>query len=469
VKKIQTQVLIVGGGPAGSTAARRLIDRGIRPLIVERAEFPRYHIGESLTGECGGLVRDLGFNDRMIADGHPQKHGVIVRGGSKEAWWIPMTQRTPDGVLHDQYTWSVRRSVFDTMLLDEAVGRGADLLAGRATVPLLGDDGTTVRGARVSTADGHEVDVEAEITLDCSGQATWLANHKITGPKYVGSYDKQIAVFAQVAGYERDHGVERNEQPGNTHIYYKGKYHWAWAIPLDDEVTSVGIVAPAKYFTERGESKDDYVRRELRELHPELCQRVTDNTLVEPAHVIPNYSFQVRRFAGPGFICVGDAHRFVDPIFSFGLYVAIQEAGHAARAAAGWLEGHGRGSGDPFRAHMIHAEKGIDILEDMIDMFWENSLAFSVMVHRRYRSPMIDVFSGRIYDGMPNDRRDEALAQFRKVLKRDRTYDDDGLYSVPIGSRYHPERAPLWNSAFDSIETTERWIRENDLPALSAL
>src|SRR5262245_48848539 len=113
----KTEVLVIGGGPAGATAALRLLAKGIRPLIVEREQFPRYHIGESMTGECGGIVRDLGFGGRMAAAGHQVKHGVqvfSVKQGSE--WWIPVMQRREDSELQDQHTWQVRRSVFDAML-----------------------------------------------------------------------------------------------------------------------------------------------------------------------------------------------------------------------------------------------------------------------------------------------------------------------------------------------------------------
>jgi flavin-dependent dehydrogenase len=325
---------------------------------------------------------------------------------------------------------------------------------------VVGEDGT-VTGLVACTEDGNEVTIEAQITADCSGQSTFFANKGVTGPKYLGSYDKQIAIFSQVANYQRNHGDTRDQAPGNTHIFYKGKYHWAWAIPLDTEITSIGVVVPAKYFRETGESKADFVRRELRELNAGLSARIPEPVLVEPPHVIPNYSFQVRKFAGPGYICTGDAHRFVDPIFSFGLYVAIREAGYAAGAIEGWLQGVGRDDPNPFHDYMIEVEKGIDVLEDMIDTFWENPLAFAVMVHRKFRDPMIDVFSGRIYEGMPTVGMDGAMTAFRKLLKRERTYDDDGMFSVPIGSRFHAERAPLWNSSLDSVETTEAWIRQN--------
>lgn len=457
----ETDVLIIGGGPAGSTCALRLLERGIRPLIVEREEFPRYHIGESMTGECGAIVRDLGFGERMHADGHAIKHGVKVFGSRGNGdWWVPVMQRTEDLALHDVSTYQVRRSVFDSMLLDAATERGADRLVGRATAPLMSDDGAAVRGAQVTTTDGQVVDVEADITLDCSGQATFLSNRGATGPKYLGAYDKQIALFSQVADYERDDGADRQSQPGNTHIFYKRKYHWAWAIPIDDEITSVGIVVPAQYFRDCKESKHDFICRELRELNPGLAQRVANPTLVEAPHAIPNYSFQVRKFAGPGYICVGDSHRFVDPIFSFGLYVAMKEAGLAAEQVAQYLDGQDRGGGDPFQDYMVHTERAIDILEDLIDTFWENPIAFALMVHERFRDQVLDMFAGRIYDGMPVADRDRALAAFRKLLKRERSYEADGMYSVPIGSRFHPERAPLWNSQLDSVATTERWLRD---------
>jgi hypothetical protein len=299
------------------------------------------------------------------------------------------------------------------------------------------------------------------VVLDCSGQASFLATHGVTGPKYLGAYDKQIAIFSQVTDYVRDNGETRDLQPNNTHIFYKSKYNWAWAIPIDDQVVSVGIVTPAQYFLDKKETKPDYLRRELRELNPELSRRCPNLNLVEDAHVIPNYSFQVRKFAGPGYICLGDAHRFIDPIFSFGLYVTMKEAYYASFVVKDYLNGQGRDSNNPFHDYMVFVEKGGDVLEDVLDTFWENPLAFSLFVHSRYRLSMVDVFAGRIYDGLPNDGRDRALSGFRELLKRERRYDQEGLFSVPIGSRFQPERAPLWNSELDSVETTEEWMRDH--------
>jgi 1H-pyrrole-2-carbonyl-[peptidyl-carrier protein] brominase len=463
MSSVKTDVLILGGGPAGATAAIRLLASGLRPLIVEREQFPRYHVGESMTGECGAIVRELGFGDAMAAAGHQEKCGVNVFGvrGNSD-WWIPVMQRTDDLRLRDQVTYQVRRSVFDQMLLEEALRRGSDFIAGRAASPLTDADGT-VSGAIVRTAEGTTLRIDAGMTLDCTGQATFLANHKVTGPKYLGAYDKQIAIFSQVAGYRRGDGAGRETTPGNTHIFYRKKYHWAWSIPIDGQVTSVGIVVPAAYFRERGESKEDFVRRELGELNPGLSARVPEPELVEPVHVIPNYSFQVRDFAGPGYICLGDAHRFVDPIFSFGLYIAMKEAGLAADATVQYLAGRGRDKGDTlFRDYTTHIERGIDMLEDLIDAFWEYPLGFALLVHNRpqHRDAVVDIFAGRVFDGMHSVGRAETLEVFRKLLKRERSYEADGLYSVPIGSRYHPERAGIWNAGLDSEETTERWMRE---------
>lgn len=191
---MQTQVAIIGGGPAGTSAALFLARHGIESVIIEKQTFPRYHIGESMSGECGAIVRQLGLEAEMNALCYPQKKGVIVYGpeGESNSWFIPVMQRLDDGSLREQSTWHVRRESFDKLLMDTARARGATVITGQAIKALVADDGA-VTGVQVRLEDGEVVDVSAEVTLDCSGQTTFLANQGIAGPKYVGNYDKQVA------------------------------------------------------------------------------------------------------------------------------------------------------------------------------------------------------------------------------------------------------------------------------------
>lgn len=451
---MKTDVLIIGGGPGGSAAAMFLLREGITPVILEQEEFPRFHIGESLTGEAAQVLRRLGLQEKMNTIGFPVKHGVRVWGtNATNSWYVKVSSRDQNWDLLNSTTWQVRRSQFDDMMLKEAQARGAKLLRGSATKALKKSDGS-LRGIVIRHPDGTEEEMETKVVLDCSGQATFLANQKVTGPKYMGSYDKQVAFFSHVRGALRDTGTEGELAPDNTHIFYQKKFHWSWFIPVDKEIMSVGMVTPRASFVEKKQTPDEYYRSELLKINPEIPRRLPKLDLVEKVHVIPNYSYQVRGFCGKGFICIGDSHRFIDPIFSFGLTVTMREAEFAAPLVRQYLEGKLADKENPFAEYQIECEKGIDNLEDMIDLFWEQPFAFSTFVHFRYTEQMTDAFAGRIYshEHQPS----QSIQSFRKLLKRTRQYEADD-YSVPIGSRYHPERAPLWQP--DSpVEGTEEWI-----------
>jgi FADH2-dependent halogenase len=464
---MKTDVLIIGGGPGGSTAAMCLIREGIKPIILEQETFPRFHIGESMTGEAGQLLRRLGLEEEMLKKKYPVKHGVKTLGSQAlNSWFVPVSARDAEWRLSPGTTWQVHRSDFDAMMLQEAEKRGATVLRGTATKPLVTDDGA-VRGVTVRWPDGKTEDIEAEVVLDCSGMATFLANQRVTGPKYVGSYDKQIAFFAHVSGAIRGDGSSVEEAKDNTLIFYEKKYHWAWFIPVDEEIVSLGLVLPTATFLEAKQTPEKFFLNRIMDINPELRRRVEDAKLVEKVHVIPNYSYQVRRFCGKGFICIGDAHRFIDPIFSFGLSASMREAEFAAPLVRQYLEGKGRDKSNPFAEHQVFCEKGTDNLEDMMDMFWEQPFAFATYVYYRYRDELIDAFAGRVYE--TEHQPSSAITNCRKLLKRTREYDHEDDYSMPIGSRYHPERAALWQP--DSpIGTTEEWMsRATGSPGKSVL
>jgi flavin-dependent dehydrogenase len=394
---MKTDVAIIGGGPGGAAASMYLARKGIRSTIIEKTKFPRYHIGESMTGELGGLLRDLGLEDKMIAQKHPVKLGVRVYGpGGKGSFWVPVMARSPEGKLVNQTTWQVRRSVFDEMMLAEAASRGANVILAEALEPIR--DGDRVCGVRVRTPEGRLAKVDSKVLVDATGHGTFLARSGLTSAKDRGRYDKQVAIFSQVAGAIRDPAPH----DGNALIFYQKKFHWAWFIPLDQETVSVGVVTPVDYYKSRNESKQDFLVRELRELNGELSRRLPKIDLTEETRGIPNYSYEVKEFSGKGWLCLGDAHRFIDPIFSFGLYFSIKEASFAAPAIADYLGGATANDENPFAEFQQLATSGMDVIQDMMDAFWEEPFAFALIVHQKHPEDIIDIFAGRLYEGQPS-------------------------------------------------------------------
>jgi flavin-dependent dehydrogenase len=172
---MKTDVAIIGGGPGGAAAAMFLSQSGLRVTMIEKAQSPRYHIGESLTGECGNSLRALGLEQEMTKRRHPLKYGVTVYGPQgKNSFWVPVKGWHPESGLFDSHTWSVRRSDFDHMLFTEAAASGVSMMQAEAVAPLL--NGDAVRGVRVRTNGGTVEDIASEVLVDASGQATFLSH-----------------------------------------------------------------------------------------------------------------------------------------------------------------------------------------------------------------------------------------------------------------------------------------------------
>ena len=242
-------VAIIGGGPAGSASALGLRAHGIDCVDIEQEKFPRYHIGESMTGECGASIRALGLEDEMNRRKFPIKRAAAIFGSRGTKWALPVAGRDQDWNLFPQCTWQVRRDEFDKMMRDTAIARGTGFIHGKVTQPIVDDDGA-VCGLSVRAADGGTIDIETEMVLDCSGQFTYLASTGLTGPKFVGNYDKQMAIYSHVGGTLRDEMVSE----GDTLLFYQKKHHWAWFIPVGRRSRQRGHCQPGRL--SKGEGRE---------------------------------------------------------------------------------------------------------------------------------------------------------------------------------------------------------------------
>lgn len=309
---IECDVLVVGGGPAGSTAATLLARRGWSVVIVERDRHPRFHVGESLLPMNLPIFERLGVMDRVNAIG-VRKPGADFPAATPKGYNVFRFERALNGT--PAHAYQVRRQDLDELLFANAAAAGVRTFE-RTRVTAV-EFGERVL-ARAEGAAGEPVEFSARYLVDASGRDTLLGNRLRLKRKH-GKH-QSAAIFAHFSGVEHRTG----EDEGNISVY-RLPQGWVWMIPLPDGLMSIGAVCSPQFLKQRRTANDEFLLATLRSI-PEAEDRMRNASIVGNLHVTGNYSYECTAMSGRRWIMVGDAYAFLDPIFSSGVYFAMNSA-----------------------------------------------------------------------------------------------------------------------------------------------
>lgn len=306
--------IVVGSGPAGSTAACGLAQRGRRVIVLDRESFPRYAVGESMLPFCYFPLREIGMLDKMKSSTFVNKYSVqFVREDGR----VSAPFYFVDHMQHEAgKTWQVERSEFDAMLLDHARESGAEVRTGVTVTDLLRDESGAVTGVRASDDEG-DFELHAPITVDASGQHSFAATR--LGWRIMDQNLKKVALWTYYEGAMRDPGRDA----GATTVAYVGGKNWFWYIPLQNDRVSVGIVGARDYLYDGTRDRDEIFQREIVK-NPWIREHLAPGKRVEDYFVTGDFSYRSKYCATDGLVLAGDAFSFLDPVFSSGLFLALQ-------------------------------------------------------------------------------------------------------------------------------------------------
>ncbi len=307
---MQADVVVIGGGPAGSVAAGFLAQAGLRVLLFEREHFPRYHIGESLLSATLPILEALGVMPAIEAAGFVCKPGGTFIWGAQRVPWSFYFRDDPGGRPN---AFHVLRSQFDHLLLQHAARCGADVRQGQR-VEVVNYDGNRNRVVAIGER-GVATAVQAPWVIDASGQQALLGRRDQL--RRFDPFFKNLAVFGYFSGAQALDGAVA----GNilSAAFSDG---WFWFIPLHDGTTSVGAVVDAKRFAGAAAGDPEALYKRLLAACGPVAERTDSARFVGPVRVIRDYSYCSTRFYGPGYLLAGDAACFIDPVFSTGVHLA---------------------------------------------------------------------------------------------------------------------------------------------------
>ena len=319
----QTDVVVIGGGPAGSTTSTLIAQKGLKVKLFEREKFPRFHIGESLIPETYWVLDRLKMLDKLKASQFVKKHSVqFVNAQGKQSAPFYFFENKP----HEcSQTWQVHRSEFDLMLLRNAEEQGVEVHEETRVLEVL-FEGTRAVGVKIQTKDGKQEEIRAAVVVDASGQSTMLQNRlklRLWDPVL-----NKGAVWTYWENAYRDTG---KDEGATIVIQTPNKKGWWWYIPLHGNLVSVGVVAPFDYlFKGRGSHEEIY--NEEKAGTPDVQRRVANATRKTGYFATKDYSYRSKEVAGDGWVLVGDAFGFLDPLYSSGVLLALKSGQLAADA-----------------------------------------------------------------------------------------------------------------------------------------
>ncbi len=310
------QIVVIGGGPGGSTAATLLARQGFAVTLFERECFPREHVGESLLPASIPILETLGVIEDIKAAGFVPKYGATMIWGRDPEPWSWRFSETNATYPHAYQVW---RPTFDQILLRNAKRNGADVREGWTVVdiPFVGGKPTLLRA---ESPDGIAHDFTPDWIVDASGQTGFIARRLAT--RVHDDFFRNLAVYSYVRG------AMRLPQPDAGNIFIEAFEHgWSWAIPLPDDVMSIGLVVDAAWGGARlAEQPIGAFYDAQLAMTRQTSRMLAPSERIDEPRVIRDWSYTSQRLVGDGYILVGDAACFIDPLFSSGVHLALSSA-----------------------------------------------------------------------------------------------------------------------------------------------
>jgi len=387
--------LVIGAGPGGGTVASLVAQDGWKTLLVDRDPMPRFHIGESLMPETYWTFQRLGVLEEFRKIAFTQKYGVqFVSGDGKESQPFNFSEHDPRP---SAVTWHVERADLDCLLFDTAGRWGADCRDMTRVIDFeLAGAPDQVHRVTVQTAEGIKQQVSARVLVDASGQQGIIANR--LGLRRVDPALKKAAIW----GYFADAVRNPPDQAEVTCILHThDKQAWFWYIPLRDGRVSVGAVGDNDYMLKSGSSPEQRFQW-LREHCPGVQRRLARARLTTPLRIAKEFSYTTTQRTGPGWVLVGDAYGFIDPVYSSGVYLALKSGEWAAEAIVEGLRKNDV-SAQQLGGWVERFDQGVVWIRKLVHAFYCNEFSFGAFMkqHPQHRQNLTDLLVGRVFEGDP--------------------------------------------------------------------
>ncbi|MDQ3265848.1 MAG: tryptophan 7-halogenase [Myxococcota bacterium] len=428
-------VIIIGGGPAGSALGAYLGRGGAKCAILEREIFPRPHVGESLVPACNRVLAELDLMDQMEAERFPHKLGAVWTQDSKAAiyshdWgdWnledaadISFAERAMPGV-DKPYTYHVDRGRFDLLLLKNAERAGAKVFQGVAVRGATFEEGGPVR---VRCALGEkEVELTARMLVDASGRRTLMGTQ--LGWKTLDPVFNQYALHTWFDGFDRTALAVDKKKVDYIFVHFlPATNSWIWQIPITDTITSIGVVTQKEHFAKKKESREQFFWDAIGS-RPKLLEALRASKQVRPLTEEGDYSYAMKELTGDRLVLIGDAGRFVDPIFSSGVSIALNSARLAAPDILQALK-TGDFSKQAFANFEATIRRGTRNWYTFISLYYRLNVLFTYFVSDpEHRLETLKLLQGDMYD----EEEPAVLGKMRAIIEEVEKEPDHPWYPL---------------------------------------